>query len=154
MRQAVAILVATFTLFACGARREGLDPGQVPEGLRADYDLFTRRCSKCHSLARPLNSGFSEDEQWTLYVNRMRRQPGSGISLDDQTHILKFLYWYASELRAKRAGKEAPTAAAPSGEPPSPPPSAAPASPPPSAAPAPSPPSVAPAPAVPDGGAP
>ena len=61
-------------------RGEGLDPSKLPENIRADYDVFAHKCSKCHSLARPLTANITDDEQWVLYVNRMRRQPGSGIS--------------------------------------------------------------------------
>jgi len=95
---------------ACSSRSrtEGLDPSKLPEDVRADYQLFARRCSKCHSLARPLSSGIKDDDQWTNYVNRMRRQQGSGISLDDQEHILRFLRYYAGELRAKDAPKPPP----------------------------------------------
>jgi len=39
------------------------------------------------------------------YVNRMRRQPSSGISLEDQEHILKFLRYYAADLRRIEAEK-------------------------------------------------
>jgi hypothetical protein len=99
-------------LAGCGPRTEGLDPAKIPAELRADHDLFSRKCAKCHSLARPLNAGFTDDEQWRLYVTRMRRQPASGISPDDQEHILRFLYWYASELRAKKVASDAPPAAA------------------------------------------
>ncbi|MDF2695318.1 MAG: hypothetical protein K0S65_3701 [Labilithrix sp.] len=110
---AAGLLAASvvFGAVACsGARTEGLDPSKVPESLRADYDLFARRCSKCHSLARPLNAGITDDEQWVMYVNRMRRQPGSGISYEDQDQILRFLRWYAADLRRKEAEKKAPGA--------------------------------------------
>jgi hypothetical protein len=76
-------------------RGEGLDIQTVPADLRADYALFAQRCSKCHSLARPLNSGITNDEFWRLYVERMRRQPGSGISEGDAYYILRFLSWYS-----------------------------------------------------------
>jgi hypothetical protein len=109
---AAAALVAGV---ACSsmARTEGLDPSKVPDDLRSDYQLFTVRCSKCHSLARPLSSGIKDDEQWVNYVNRMRRQPGSGISYDDQAHILRFLKWYAAELRRRDAEKAASLTKAP-----------------------------------------
>lgn len=90
-------------LAACsGARTEGLDRNKLPEDVRADYDVFARRCSKCHTLARPLQAGITDDEQWVMYVNRMRRQPGSGISLDDQERILRFLKYYAAETRRRK----------------------------------------------------
>lgn len=100
---------------ACGPRTEGLDRASLPENIRADYDVFARRCSKCHSLARPLNSGITDDEQWVRYVNRMRRQPGSGITQEDQEVILRFLRYYAAEQRRIKAEKNG--AAAPSATP-------------------------------------
>jgi hypothetical protein len=102
-RTRLLLLLAAMVLFACGSRTEGLDRAKVPEDIRADYDLFARKCSKCHSLARPLQSGITDDEQWVNYVNRMRRQPGSGITYDDQEHILRFLRYFAADLRAKQA---------------------------------------------------
>ena len=74
-------------------RFEGLDPRQMPEEVRSDYALFAQRCSKCHSLARPLQSGITGDEYWADYVERMRRQPGSGISREDAALILRFLHY-------------------------------------------------------------
>lgn len=86
-------------------RGEGLDASKLPENIRADYDVFAHRCSKCHSLARPLGANISDDQQWVLYVNRMRRQPSSGISYADQEAILRFLRYYAADLRRMQAEK-------------------------------------------------
>src|SRR4029079_18388924 len=117
--------LVTIGVAACSASRtEGLDPSKLPEDMREDYALFARRCSKCHSLARPLNAGITDDEQWVHYVNRMRRQPGSGITMTDQEHILRFLKYYAAELRKKREERNAPPAAS---TPPAAPPAPAPA---------------------------
>jgi hypothetical protein len=109
------------------ARSEGLDPATVPESVRADYDLFALRCSKCHSLARPLSSGIDDDGYWAMYVARMRRQPGSGISQEDTVGILRFLHYYSLEQKRKKDKTEEPPpapasaapapAAAPSGTP-------------------------------------
>ncbi len=109
--QARWLAIVTFGLLAaCGSRKEGLDASKLPENIRADYAVFETRCSKCHSLARPLTSGITDDEQWVRYVNRMRRQQGSGISYQDQDRILRFLRYYAAELRRKEAEKSAPPA--------------------------------------------
>jgi hypothetical protein len=97
-----AVMLATAT--SC-QRGEGLDPSKMPQDVRADYDVFAHRCSKCHSLARPLTANIADDEQWVLYVNRMRRQPGSGISPTDQEAILRFLRYYAADLRRIQAEK-------------------------------------------------
>jgi hypothetical protein len=98
---AVALLAAA----ACGAsvfqRGEGLDPSAVPPEEQADYALFAQRCSKCHSLARPLESGITDDGFWHKYVERMRRQPGSGITEDDTVPILRFLHWYSTAQAGK-----------------------------------------------------
>ena len=85
-----------------GGRGDGLDASSLPESVRADYDLFAERCSKCHSLARPLDSGIDEDAWWSLYVARMRRMPGSGISEGDATAILRFLRYYSTTIRARK----------------------------------------------------
>jgi hypothetical protein len=90
----------------------------------ADYALFTVRCSKCHSLSRPLNSGIDRDDYWRLYVERMRRQPGSGITEEDEVAILRFLHLYAIEQRRKKEQRLGidPSLAPPPPPPPSPPP--------------------------------
>lgn len=106
---AVASAMAlAFAMLASGAgctHSEGLDTSKMPDNIRADYDLFSRKCSKCHSLARPLSANITDNEQWVLYVNRMRRQPASGISPEDATAILRFLHYYAADLRRIHAEK-------------------------------------------------
>lgn len=92
------------SMAACGSsatHSEGLEPATLPAELRADYAVFAQRCSKCHSLARPLNSGISDENYWSLYVARMRRQPGSGISQEDAGPILRFLHYYSVEQLRK-----------------------------------------------------
>jgi len=106
---ATFLVVCSATFIGCATTgRDGLDVAQLPEAVRPDYQLFARRCSKCHSLARPLGSGITDDEVWIAYVNRMRRQPGSGISPQDAGPILRFLHYYSSEQRRlKREHEEA-----------------------------------------------
>ena len=122
------------TGIGCSSRTEGLDPTRLPENVRGDYGRFARKCSKCHGLARPLQSGITDDEQWVLYVNRMRRQPGSGISMEDQAVVLRFLRYYSAEQRRIQAEKKGlvppattPSATTPSASSPSPAPAPAPA---------------------------
>ena len=92
------------SLAACASsntRSEGLEPATLPAELRADYAVFAQRCSKCHSLDRPLTSGISDENYWLLYVSRMRRQPGSGITQEDAAPILRFLHYYSLEQQRK-----------------------------------------------------
>jgi hypothetical protein len=84
-------------------RPEGLDPTHVPVESRADYDVFAQRCSKCHSLTRALNSGIDDEAYWAKYVERMRRQPASGISHEDARVILRFLSSYSRAQRRTKA---------------------------------------------------
>lgn len=95
---ASVLMLAATTCRLEAPRVEGLDPGQMPQDVRADYALFAQRCSKCHTLSRPLQSGISDDTYWAAYVERMRRQPGSGISPDDATHILRFLHYFSTGM--------------------------------------------------------
>jgi hypothetical protein len=88
----VAVLLAA----GCATTaRDGLEVATLPVDVRPDYALFARRCSKCHQLARPLQSGIHDDAMWADYVERMRRQPGSGISPADTGPILRFLHYYS-----------------------------------------------------------
>jgi len=99
------LLAAGASILALGCAfvgREGLDPMQLPPELRDDYAVFARRCSKCHALARALNSGIERDNVWVSYVTRMRRQPGSGITPGDVEPILRFLRYHASMTRQRR----------------------------------------------------
>ncbi len=101
----LAMLCALIAL-GCGAyqRGEGLDVSVVPPDLRDDYDLFARRCSRCHSLSRPLNARVDSEQHWSEYVNRMRRMPGSGIAPDEAPALLRFLTWYSAARRSPDGG--------------------------------------------------
>ena len=80
------------------------DLAAAPPKVQAAYEVFSYRCSKCHSLSRPLNARVWTPEHWDLYVARMRRMPTSGISPEDAAVILTFLHYYA---RRRSAGDEA-----------------------------------------------
>ena len=100
-------LAAACTTTAGLLQGDGIDPRAVAGDARADYELFAQRCSKCHPLSRALNSGIDDDEFWKRYVERMRRQPASGISPEDTTPILRFLHRYSVEVkRARAAGQK------------------------------------------------
>ena len=76
-----------------------IDTSAYPEEQRLAYELFSRRCSKCHTLARPINSTLKGDD-WVAYVTRMSRKPGSGISPGDKETIISFLI-FDSERRER-----------------------------------------------------
>ena len=88
--------------------RSGLPEAEVaklPPEVAESYALFAQRCSRCHTLARPLAERINEPDHSRPYVARMRRQPGSGISEGDATKILVFLQHYTRE-RLKEASAD------------------------------------------------
>jgi hypothetical protein len=103
---------------ASAAQGDGYDTARLPEALRGDYAVFAQRCSKCHSLARPLGSGVDDDGFWRMYVEQMRLKPGSGISVADEAPILRFLHYYSVEQRRHRTPSPPPAPVAPTVAPP------------------------------------
>jgi hypothetical protein len=112
----IAALCIAFSAPAChmeSARAEGVDISTYPPEVHEDYHLFTVRCSKCHALSRALQSGITDDAYWADYVERMRRQPGSGIAPEESPRIQRFLHYYSLNVRARNAQQAAPPEAVP-----------------------------------------
>ena len=70
-------------------------PSQVnvssyPAELQKDYKTFTDKCSKCHTIARPINTTMTRAE-WERYVKRMMHKPNSGINDSQGKAIFDFL---------------------------------------------------------------
>lgn len=76
-----------------------IDVVNYPPKMQEAYELFTRKCSRCHTVARPINSTFAS-EKWREYVYKMMRKPGSGLTPKTAEEIIKFLV-YDSEHREK-----------------------------------------------------
>ena len=103
---ALALLLAP-PAFGADPRDRGpdsIDVSSYPQKYQDIYNnVFTVRCSKCHSLARAINARLKTDE-WVLYVKKMKRRPGSGISEANAEKIVEFLKYYSSEGKEKPAG--------------------------------------------------
>jgi hypothetical protein len=99
----LCIAVAASACHTDAARAEGVDISTYPPDVHDDYHLFTIRCSKCHALSRALQSGITDDAYWADYVERMRRQPGSGIAPEESPRIQRFLHYYSLAVRARNA---------------------------------------------------
>lgn len=96
MRTEACLLCFGLLLSACGATKSAhaeLD-SQVPAQLRADYQSFLVKCSKCHDVERALNAHVNDVRHWDLYVAKMMRTPGSAINKVAAPKILRFLHWY------------------------------------------------------------
>ncbi len=86
------LLVATL-LAGCGGAPNEIDVSTYPAEMQARYELFERRCTRCHELERPLNARVGEGG-WEHYVAKMARHPGAGISPEDQKEIAIFLEYH------------------------------------------------------------
>ena len=67
-----------------------IDVASYPPDQQKGYKVFTDKCSKCHTIARPINTAMSKDE-WSRYVKRMMHKPNSGISDAQGKEIFDFL---------------------------------------------------------------
>jgi hypothetical protein len=65
----------------------------APPVIRADCELTADRCSRCHTLDRVVTAPATDPEYWRIYVHRMRLNPGSGISPDEEDPILHCLVY-------------------------------------------------------------
>ena len=45
-----------------------------PAEQQKGYKVFTDKCSKCHTIARPINTTMTKEE-WSRYVKRMMHKP-------------------------------------------------------------------------------
>ena len=78
-----------------------IDVSAYPAPQQAAYKIFATKCSKCHTIARPLNTMMKRDE-WERYVKRMMHKPGSMITENSAKKIYEFLI-YDSSVRKKEA---------------------------------------------------
>ncbi len=70
-----------------------------PEQQKA-YKVFTDKCSKCHTIARPINTMMTTSE-WERYVKRMMHKPNSGINDNQGKTIFEFLSYDQTNRKDK-----------------------------------------------------
>jgi hypothetical protein len=117
---AAALLVLSCAHGSQARHGDRLDVTAYPPAMQRNYAVFARRCSRCHTLARPLNAHIRDPQHWVRYVTRMRRNPSSGINRADAALILDFLLFYTAqtvkaeqESEQPKDGKQAKDAAQP-----------------------------------------
>lgn len=74
-----------------------IDVASYPADQQKGYKVFSDKCAKCHTIARPINTSMTKPE-WERYVKRMMHKPGSGISDSQGKTIFEFLA-YDQETR-------------------------------------------------------
>lgn len=80
-----------------------INVSSYPAPMQKDYKLFRSKCSKCHTIARPINTTMTRDE-WERYVKRMMHKPNSGISNGQGKEIFEFLA-YDQQVRKDKNPK-------------------------------------------------
>lgn len=73
-----------------------IDISAYPRLQRENYLIFADKCSRCHSLARPINAPYVLPEDWERYVKKMMRKPGSGLDPKSAKRVYEFLTFDAS----------------------------------------------------------
>src|ERR1019366_9826424 len=79
---------------------EKLDVSGYPAEIQTGYKTFSSKCSKCHTLARPINTSMTHDE-WERYVKRMMHKPNSGIGAPQGKEIFEFLIYDQTNRKDK-----------------------------------------------------
>ena len=87
-------------VFEADKESDQIDVSQYPKEQRKSYSVFSEKCSKCHTLARPINSDYALPSEWAPCVEKMRKKKHSGINADAQKIITDFLI-YDSSVRKK-----------------------------------------------------
>lgn len=86
--------------FAADKGPDKVDVSSFPKEVQASYAVFASKCSKCHTLARPINTNLAAAE-WKMYVKRMMNKPDSGVSPDQGKEVYKFLKFWQEEKDKK-----------------------------------------------------
>ena len=71
-----------------------------PAEMQKSYKVLSGKCSKCHTIARPINTMMTKDE-WSRYVKRMMHKPNSGINDKDGKQIFDFIVYDQVERKDK-----------------------------------------------------
>jgi cytochrome c5 len=78
-----------------------IDVSKYPADMQSKYKVFAKKCSNCHTIARPINCDYVLEDEWERYIKRMMRKAGpSLISVDEGKQIFDFLV-FDSKTRKK-----------------------------------------------------
>jgi hypothetical protein len=77
-----------------------IDVSGYPPEMQKSYRVFADKCSKCHTIARPINTTMAREE-WERYVKRMMHKPNSGINDKQGKEIFEFITYDETNRKAK-----------------------------------------------------
>ena len=76
-----------------------INVSKYPSEMKSAYKVFDKQCSKCHTIARAINSDFVLDEEWQHYIRQMMDRAGSLISAEDAKTIFAFVTYDSKERK-------------------------------------------------------
>lgn len=79
-----------------------VDISSYPKEAKEGYKIFSYKCVKCHSAAKPLNAPYS-GEAWKTTVYRMMRKEGSFLTQKEADKVYAFLVQYSSSRKPIQA---------------------------------------------------
>lgn len=82
-----------------------IDVSQYPADQQSNYKVFVKKCSKCHTLARPINAPYSTQKEWADYIDKMKKKKRSGLDGKSAERVLQFLI-HDSSVRKKTASEK------------------------------------------------
>ncbi len=77
-----------------------IDVSSYPPEMQRAYKVFSSKCSKCHTIARPINTTMTRAE-WERYVKRMMHKPNSGINEKQGKEIFDFVMYDETHRKAQ-----------------------------------------------------
>jgi mono/diheme cytochrome c family protein len=77
-----------------------INVSSYPADQQKGYKVFADKCSKCHTIARPINTMMTTAE-WERYVKRMMHKPNSGIGDAQGKTIFEFLSYDQTNRKDK-----------------------------------------------------
>ena len=77
-----------------------IDVSGYPTEMQTSYKTFASKCSKCHTIARPINTMMTRAE-WERYVKRMMHKPNSGINDKQGKEIFDFIIYDQTNRKDK-----------------------------------------------------
>jgi hypothetical protein len=93
---------------------DSIDVTGYPKAQQENYAVFSSVCSRCHTLARPINSPFSTRADWRRFIERMhvrsKIQSDKTFTKEQAKTVVDFLA-YDSQIRKiqKKAAFDAET---------------------------------------------
>ncbi len=87
-------------VFAADSGPDKIDVSEYPKEMQKAYKIANRKCSKCHTFARPVNCDFVLEHEWRDYVLKMKKKKRSGVRKKDVKVISDF-FIFDSKIRKK-----------------------------------------------------